>query len=143
MKRLALLVSLSLMMAVSMAAQTGEKSPGSVIKNFYEWYIKAIDAGTDPFVKGRKTLLKYVTLRFVKQIERAEARGADVDVFLYTQEFDPAWADQSDVSYVRIKGATGTAIVTFDASTNYPRVRVTLVKDAGAWKIDGVKNDPK
>ena len=33
-------------------------SPGAVIKNFYVWYIRSVDAGTDPFVKGRKTLLE-------------------------------------------------------------------------------------
>lgn len=143
MKRLALLISISLAIGLSVAAQTPEKTPGAVIKNFYVWYIQAIDAGTDPFIKGRKTLLKYVTLRLVKQIEHAEAKGADVDVFLYTQEFDAAWADKATVNYLRLKGATGTAIVTFDATTNYPRVRVALVKDAGVWKIDGVKNDPQ
>jgi len=135
-------MSISLLIGLSVAAQTGEKSPGAVIKNFYEWYIQEISAGTDPFVKGRKTLLKYVTLRFVKQIERAEAKGADVDVFLYTQEFDPSWGDKATSNYLRLKGATGTAIVTFDATTNYPRVRVMLVKEAGVWKIDGVKNAP-
>lgn len=118
----------------------GGSSPGAVVKNFYEWYIRAIDAGTDPFAKGRKTLLKYVTLRFVKQIERAEASGADFDVFLYTQEFDSAWADNATVMSVRVKAATATAIVSFDATTNYPRVKVTMVKNAGIWKIDGVKN---
>jgi Protein of unknown function (DUF3828) len=143
MKRLALLISLSLAIALSVHAQPGEKSPGAVIKNFYEWYMRAIDAGTDPFVKGRKTLLKYVTLRLVKQIERAEANGSDVDAFLFTQEFDATWGDKATVSYLRINGATGTAIVTFDATTNYPRVRVTLAKEAGVWKIDGVKSDPQ
>jgi hypothetical protein len=147
--RLNVIVCLVLAFAVAGPALYGGgarpdgSSPGAVIKNFYEWYIRGIDAGTDPFVKGRKTLLKYVTLRLVKQIERAEARGADVDVFLYTQEFDATWADGANVSYVRVKGATATAIVTFDAATNYPRVRVTLVKEAGVWKIDGVKNSPK
>ena len=142
MKRLSLLISLSLVIGLSVAAQTPEKTPGAVIKNFYVWYIQSINAGTDPFVKGRNTLLKYVTLRLVKQIERSEAKGADVDVFLYTQEFDAAWADQANVNYLRLKGATGTAILTFDAATNYPRVRVMLAKEGGLWKIDGVKNDP-
>lgn len=142
MKRLALLTSTILVMGLSVAAQTGEKSPGAVIKNFYQWYIRAIDAGTDPFVKGRKTLLKYVTPRLVKQIERAEANGEDVDVFTYTQEFDASWADKATVTNVRLKGAMATAIVTFDATTNYPRVSVTLVKESGAWKIDKVKNAP-
>ena len=113
---------------------------GAVIKNFYHWYINAVDAGTDPFKKGRATLQTYVTLRLIRQIERAESEGVDADAFLQTQEWDKSWADKATVSDVRINGATATAIVTFDATTNYPRVRVTLVKDAGTWKIDRVKN---
>ena len=112
-------------------------SPGAVIKNFYYWYINAVEAGTDPFKKGRATLQKYVTLRLIRQIERSET---DADTFLQSQEWDKAWAENANVSNVRVKGATATAIVTFDAATNYPRVSVTLVKVAGVWKIDRVKN---
>jgi hypothetical protein len=130
------------MLGLSVAAQTNEKAPGAVIKNFYYWYINAVDGGTDPFKKGRATLQKYVTLRLIKQIERAESDGSDADAFLQTQEWDNAWADQATVSNLRINGTTATAIVTLDAATNYPRVSVTLVKDGGVWKIDRVKNDP-
>ena len=121
------------------SAKRDVKSPGAVIKNFYYWYINAVEAGTDPFKKGRATLQKYVTLRLIKQIEKSET---DADAFLQTQEWDKAWADNANVSNVRVKGATATAIVTFDAATNYPRVSVTLVKEAGVWKIDRVKNAP-
>lgn len=117
-------------------------SPGSVIKNFYVWYIRAIDAGMDPFINDRKTLLKFVTLRFVKQIERSESAGADADPFLGTQEWDRAWAETANVSNVRVKGSTGSAVVSFDAATDYPRVRITLVKVGSEWKIDRVRNDP-
>ncbi len=113
------------------------KSPGAVIKNFYFWYINAIEAGNDPFKKGGPTLQKYVTLRLIKQIERSES---DADTFLQTQDWEAGWADNANVSNVRVKGATATAIVTFDATTNYPRVSVTLVKQAGVWKIDRVKD---
>ena len=78
-----------------------------------------------------------MTLRLIKEIERSES---DADTFLRTQEWDAAWADTATVSNVRVNGATATAIVTFDAATNYPRVSVTLVKEAGTWKIDKVKN---
>jgi len=142
MNRLSVILTAFLFFAVAGSGRAAAQTPGAVIKNFYVWYIQAIDSGTDPFVKGRKTLLKYVTLRLVKQIERAEATGADADVFLYTQEFDASWADKATTSNLRVNGATATAIVTFDAATNYPRVSVTLVKQAGVWKIDRVKNAP-
>ncbi|HEV8590588.1 MAG TPA: hypothetical protein VGQ55_00685 [Pyrinomonadaceae bacterium] len=100
------------------SARLDAKSPGAVIKNFYFWYINAVEAGTDPFKKGRAMLQKYVTLRLIKQIERSET---DADTFLQTQDWDKAWADNADVSNGRVNGATATAIVTFDAETNYPR----------------------
>jgi hypothetical protein len=113
------------------------KSPGAVIKSFYYWYINAIAAGTDPFKEGRATLQKYVTLRLIKQIERSKT---DADAFMQSQEWDKAWAEAATFSNLRINGTTATAIVTFDATTNYPRVSLTLVKEAGLWKIDQVRN---
>ena len=79
-------------------------------------------------------------LDLVGKVSRLQA---DADAFLQTQEWDKAWADNANVSNVRVNGSTATAIVTFDATTNYPRVAVTLVKEAGNWKIDRVKNSPK
>jgi len=142
MKSLTVILTTFLFFAVAGSGRAVGQTPGAAIKNFYHWYINAIEAGTDPFTKGRPTLQKYVTLRLVKQIERAEANGADVDVFTYTQEFDAVWADKATVTNVRVNGASATAVVTFDAKTNYPRVRVTLAKEAGVWKIDRVKNAP-
>ena len=114
-------------------------TPDSVIKDFYKWYINAVEDGPDPFKKGKITLKKYVTLRFIKQIERD---GKDYDEFLQTQEWDKEWANAVIVSKSSVKGATATAIVTFGTG-NYPRVAVTLVKAAGIWKIDRVKDASK
>ncbi len=63
-------------------AQTGAGSPGAVIRNFYKWYIDAVDAGPDPFKQGKVTLKKYVTSRLIAQIARMEANGLDADYFL-------------------------------------------------------------
>ncbi|HEV7699536.1 MAG TPA: DUF3828 domain-containing protein [Pyrinomonadaceae bacterium] len=122
------------------SVHTQASTPGAVIKNFYFWYINAVEAGTDPFKKGRTTLEKYVTLRLIKEIERSER---DADPFVQTQEWDKAWADTADFSGLRIKGKTATAIVTFDAATHYPRVLMTLIKEGTTWKIDRVRNSPK
>jgi|ERR1035437_3429525 hypothetical protein len=118
------------------------QTPENVIKDFYKWYITAVEAGTDPFKKGRTTLQKYVTLRLIRQIERAESDGSDADAFLQTQEWDKNWANTAVVSNLKITGATATAVVTFDAASNYPRVLLTLVNVSGIWKIDRVKNAP-
>lgn len=116
-----------------------QTSPEAVIKQFYGWYINAVEAGTDPFTKGRKTLQKYVTARLISQIERSDI---DADEFLQTQEWDAAWAITATVSNLRVKALSATAIVTFDSTSNYPRVSLTLLKEAGGWKIDRVRNAP-
>jgi Protein of unknown function (DUF3828) len=144
------LLSISLA-SVSFANGTGNlndlapfarQSPENVVKDFYKWYITSVEAGTDPFKKGRTTLQKYVTLRLIRQIARAESDGSDADAFLQTQEWDKSWANTAAVSKLKITGATATAIVTFDATANYPRALLTLVKQGEFWKIDRVKNAP-
>ncbi len=118
-------------------AQTS--TPESVIRSFYKWYIGAIDAGADPLKQGKAILRRYVTLRLIRQIAKDEANGLDADEFLQTQEWDKAWADNVRVSKLAVKGEAATAIVTFNRG-EYPRVFVTLVKDAAVWKLDKVKN---
>jgi hypothetical protein len=143
MKRLCLVLTAFLFMSFAGPMRAVAATPESVIKDFYKWYINAVEGGADPFKKGRATLQKYVTLRLIRQIERAESDGSDADAFLQTQEWDKAWANTAVVSKLSIKSTTATAIVTFDKETNYPRVLVTLVKEAGVWKIDRVKNAPQ
>jgi Protein of unknown function (DUF3828) len=120
----------------------GSRPPETVLKDFYKWYITAIDKGSDPFTKGKRKLKSYVTLRFIKQIERDEDNGLDADELTQTQEFDKDWADDVNVSKLAVKGTSATAIVTFGDSA-YPRMAVTLVKQAGVWKIDRVKDASK
>ncbi|MEP7075967.1 MAG: DUF3828 domain-containing protein [Acidobacteriota bacterium] len=123
----------------SAAMRSDPKTPDEVIRVFYKWYITAIDGGTDPFTKDRTTLKRYVTQRFITQIERDEKNGFDADELLQTQDLEKEWADSVNVSKISIRGASATAIVTF-GTENYPRVTVTLLKEAGVWKIDRVRN---
>ena len=125
--------------AAASSARAVPNTPESVIKEFYKWYIIAVDANEDPMKKGKATLKKYVTLRLISQIAREEAKGLDADSFVMTQEWDKEWANNVTVSKLSVKAATATAIVTF-GTENYPRVAVTLVKAAGIWKIDRVKD---
>ncbi|MGH9821564.1 MAG: DUF3828 domain-containing protein [Pyrinomonadaceae bacterium] len=118
----------------------GPQTPDSVIKDFYKWYINTIDSGVEPTVKGRQTLKRYITARQLRQVDREEKLpDADVDAILPTQEWDKTWANTVKVSKLAVKGTTATAIVTFGGAS-YPRLLVTLVREAGVWKIDHVKD---
>jgi hypothetical protein len=120
------------------------RPPEIVLREFYGWYIHTLSRNVDPLKAGKATLKKYVTLRFIRVIERndklPEGEGFDADYFLQTQE-DASAAKNIAVSNVAVKGATATAIVTLNEG--YPRVRVSLVQEGGAWKIDNVKNAPR
>jgi len=71
----------------------------------------------------------------------------DEDYFLDTQDTTPStnsnlkegdWLKSISVSKVALKGRIATAIVTF--LDGYPKVKVSLLKEGGVWKIDRVKD---
>jgi hypothetical protein len=119
------------------SSTTAAGSPEVVIKEFYKWYIHAGSHDIDPFKTDKATLKKYVTLRFIREIERndklPEGRGFDADYFLQTQDPLPSsqsnneadWLKSISVSKVVLKGTTATAIVTF--LDGYPKVKVSLI----------------
>ena len=157
MKRLTLALS-SLMIVTlcgtSVAAQRTTassqvtRSPEMVIREFYKWYIHVNSHQIDPFKgKERATLKKYVTLRFIREIERneklPEGEGFDADYFLQTQEYPASpdveadWIKSMSMSKVEVRGTTATAIVSF-GDYHYPRVGVYLTREGNLWKINRV-----
>jgi hypothetical protein len=128
----------------STASTAAVRSPEIVLKEFYKWYIYSINhykKATAPFEGGMATLKKYVTLRFIRATERneklPEGEGWDADYFLLNQDTSGFSEKNITVSKVVIKGATATAIVTFDQAD---MVMVSLIQEGGVWKIDKVKN---
>jgi hypothetical protein len=134
----------------STASTPAGRSPEIVLKEFYKWYIHAGSHDIDPFKTDKATLKKYITVRFIREIERndklPEGEGFDADYFLQTQDPLPssnanneaAWLKSISVSKVARKATTATAIVTF--LDGYPKVKVTLILEGGLWKIDRVKD---
>jgi hypothetical protein len=128
----------------STASTPAVRSPEIVLKEFYKWYIDSINhykKATNPYEGGRALLKKYVTRGFLRAIERNEklsedADAFDADYFLLDQDTSGFSEKNVSVSKVVIKGATATAIVTFGNT-----VKVSLVQEDGAWKIDKVKNE--
>ena len=134
------------------------RSPEIVLKEFYTWYIHADFHDIDPFKgKARVTLKKYVTARFIREMDKNEKLVAesglesgeafDADYFLQTQDPLPDkdsdlketdWLKSMSVSKVAVRGSTATAIVTFLGG--YPKVKVSLIKEGAVWKINNVKD---
>ena len=127
------------------ASMPAVRSPEIVLKEFYKWYIHSIQhykKATGPFDGGMPTLKKYVTLRFIRATERneklPEGEGWDADYFLLTQDTSGFSENNIAVSKVVIKGPGATAVVTLDQADV---LMVSLIQEAGVWKIDKVKND--
>ena len=121
----------------AMTYTSAQSSPEAVIKAFYNDYISSTGKGVDPFGKS-STLKKHLTARLIKEQVTANEASQDADYFLQSQEYHAEWKDKFTVSNSVVKGAGATAIVTFP--DDYSRVKVTLRKAAGAWKIDRVEN---
>ena len=124
------------------ASSALDRSPEIVLREFYKRYIHSVSHQIDPLKAGKTTLRKYVTLRLIRVIERndklPEGEGFDADYFLQTQEDSSVTDKKISISNVAVKGTTASAIVTFD--DGYPRVKVSLMQQAGVWKIDNVKD---
>ena len=139
-----LVLTISLLLALTASTRAVGQTPDAVIKDFYKWYITAIDRGVEPTMKGRPTLKRYITARLLRQVDRENKindvdADADTDSILPTQEWDKTWANTVKVSKLAVKETSATAIVTF-RSENYPRLLVNLVREGGVWKIDRVKD---
>lgn len=116
----------------NVAAQT---TPEAVIKTFYNGYIRLLGKNIDPLGK-RSALKKHLTARVIKEIPVFEA-SHEADYFMQSQEFFAEWENKFTVSKPIIAGTGANAIVTFPEG--YPRVKVTLKRAAGVWKIDRVQ----
>ena len=157
MKRLSMALCFALMVALcstSVAAQRtaastpAARSPEIVLKEFYKWYIHAINhyqKATSPLEGGRATLKKYVTLRFIRAIDKNEklpenADAFDADYFLLDQDTSGYSENNISISKVVVKGTAATATVSFSRGVDRG-VKVSLIQEGGVWKIDKVNNE--
>lgn len=125
----------------SQAESAPTPMPEAVIKEFYKWYVHALNQNGDPLTKGRATLRKYVTVRFIHEIDRAlkGPDGIDADVFLQAQDWDKDWEKNIAVSKVETRYSTTTAVVTLSGKEMpSQKLHLTLKREGGAWKIDKV-----
>src|SRR5437763_12768058 len=126
MKLLTFVLFSSLMVALFSASAAAQRtaapspvarSPEVVLREFYKWYIHAASHQVDPLKAGKATLSKYVTLRFIRVIERneklPEGEGFDADYFLQTQEDSSVTDKNISISNVAVRGATATIVIAF------------------------------
>src|SRR5579883_3219429 len=90
--------------AVNQAAQT----PEQVARDFYKWYLRALNQNKDP-LKQREILNRYVTARRLQEIRRQVRAGEyDADFFISAQDWDKDWEKNISVSDAKIQNGRAT-----------------------------------
>ena len=121
-----------------------KESPEVVIRNFYTWYVHALNQNGDPLTKQRAKLRQFVSARLLSEIDKAVKGpdGLDGDYFLDAQDWDKEREKNVAVSQLNTKGAKADAIVSLSGPQMSRKLKVMLVREGGKWKIDKVHDQP-
>ncbi|MFL6274727.1 MAG: DUF3828 domain-containing protein [Blastocatellia bacterium] len=142
--RVMLLVLFALMVTAPSLAQAvaaPERTPDVVIREFYKWYVHALNQEKNPLTGERPMMRKYVTARLITAINRMAKGpdGLDGDYFIDAQDWDKDWEKNIAVSNVVVNNAIATAKVGLTGPQMSRHLQLTLKQEAGGWKIDRVK----
>ena len=104
------------------------------MRRFYDWYLHA--GMPNPERKNLPTFRKYVAERLLKQ---QMDPNVDADLFVAAQDFDEAWKNNISVSKATTRGQQAMVQVLLKGKQFSRKLRVTLRRENGAWKINDVK----
>ena len=107
------------------------KDPKTLALAFYEFYVDGFPNMDDDAV----SFAPYLTGRFFKEASKAD----DYDPFLDAQDMDETWKGNVSASEPVISGNKATVNVLLKGKTFKWTLKVSLLKQQGVWKIDGVK----
>ncbi len=117
-------------------------TPEQTAKSFYQWYLKEINANKSP--RDKKDIFqKSVSKRLSKWIYSPAYEEYGADYFIDAQDLDENW--QVTTTKAVIKGNNATLKVLLAAPKGKKilfkqTLRIKMVKEGGAWKIDSVNN---
>ena len=105
--------------------------PKTLALALYEFYVDGYPRIED---EG-PAFSKYLTSRFFKEASKAD----DYDPFLDAQDVDETWKGNVSAADAVTKGDKSTVDVLLNGKTFKWTMRVSLLKQKDAWKIDGIK----
>lgn len=114
------------------------------LTEFYTFYCHALKGDEDLLDRPGK-LTPYVSARFLKEIAKLSKveGGIEADPFVCAQDNDPAWEKNIKIANVKATadGKTANADVTLGGQKDMVRhLKVSLVNEAGVYKVDKVKD---
>lgn len=121
------------------AASAQPLTPEAALRKFYHWYVHALNQNLEPLGKQKAALKKYLTRRLYLELVKRERRGEiDSDYFLDAQDWDHDWENNIAISKPSLHAGRAIALVDLTGREMSIKLRVTLKKEAGGWKIDKV-----
>jgi hypothetical protein len=115
-----------------------EATPDTITQEFYQWYLGLLVDNKDPMHEEAAVFSKYVSGALTREIEKKihSADGMEADYFMRAQDYLDDWPGNVSVIAPHIKGSTATVVVSLGAATpSRYRLKVTLAREQGAWKI--------
>ena len=125
-----------------MTTAQSNKTPESRARDFYSWYLKGMVKGKDP-TKNKTVTKSYLSLRFSRWYYSKAGQNSDSDVFVNSQEWNDAWADNIEIGEAVFIAANNAALHVMLRSPPdefVMKLQVRLVKEGGKWKIDRVNS---
>lgn len=122
---------------IVIATPTPGPPPVTVARNFYTWYIGAVNRGDDIMGHNGADIGRYVTDRLVQKVKELQIKTSSQLPFFPSGQFDATWVDHMDVSEL-------TNDKNFWLWVTFPGVRVRLTflfQNNKVWKIDSVIDD--
>lgn len=120
------------------------QSPDVVVREFYQWYLRALKRNEDPFRQGQATMRRYVSSELMTELQRQRNSpdGMEADYFLQAQDWGEDWETNISVSGTEQQDATASTVVALGPreSVLQQRLRVTLRRQADGWKIVAVEH---
>ena len=113
------------------------------VVGFYQFYMHALNAEGDPLTKNHGTMKRYVSERFLKEVDRLSKveGGIEADPFICAQDFDKGWEKNISVKDTVVSNKTATAKVELSGKEMDPHhLNLKLVLAADGWKIDRISD---
>jgi hypothetical protein len=110
-------------------------APEEVVQQFYRWYLHTLNAHKQP-LKQQAMLHKWVTRATLAALNKAERAGElDADWFLDAQDFNDEWERNINPSKATVRGNNATLLLTLGGQNWTHKLKITLKREGGGWKI--------
>jgi hypothetical protein len=132
--------------ALHLSAGAQVRSPDTVAKDFYKWYLTELNNERYPIRQNKKRMLEFISTRLGRWVYSPAYSEYGADYFIDAQDWDQTWVNGISATRPVIKGSTARVRIQLEPAkgvfSGFGRrtLPIKLVKEAGVWKIDMINN---